>query len=205
MKLYYDPRTVNCRKVVAGFKLMGVDFESANVDYFAQGQKEPEYLAINPNGALPALTDGGLVLWESNAILQYGADKAGAESAYPRDLATRADCQSLAPLGSERLVPDLLRVPRGERGEATPGAGAGPGRPRGGGARTSTTALAISRYPGSTARAGSAARANRPSPTSPSRRRCTFTRTRSSPSIPIRTSVPGWGGWRPCRAGRAPT
>ena len=91
MKLYYDPRTVNCRKVVAGFKLMDVDFESANVDYFAQGQKEPEYLAINPNGALPALTDGGLVLWESNAILQYGADKAGAESAYPRDLATRAD------------------------------------------------------------------------------------------------------------------
>ena len=91
MKLYYDPRTVNCRKVVAGFKLMDVDFESENVDYFAQGQKEPEYLAINPNGALPALTDGALTLWESNAILQYAADKAGAESAYPKDLAARAD------------------------------------------------------------------------------------------------------------------
>ena len=91
MKLYYDPRTVNCRKVVAGLRLMNVDFESENVDYFEQGHKTPEYLAINPNGALPALTDGDLVLWESNAILQYAADKTGAGSAYPEDLATRAD------------------------------------------------------------------------------------------------------------------
>ena len=42
MKLYYDPRTVNCRKVVAGFKLMDVEFESENVDYFTQGQKAPD-------------------------------------------------------------------------------------------------------------------------------------------------------------------
>ena len=120
MHLYYDPRTVNCRKVVAGFKLMDVDFESENVDYFAQGQKEPEYLAINPNGALPALTDGDLTLWESNAILQYGADKVGAESAYPKDLGHAGRRQSLAPVGSERLVPDLLRLSGGERGQAAP-------------------------------------------------------------------------------------
>lgn len=91
MRLYYDPRTVNCRKVIAGFGLMGVQFETANVDYFAQGHKEPEYLAINPNGALPALVDGDLELWESNAILQYAADRTGAEAAYPKDLAVRAD------------------------------------------------------------------------------------------------------------------
>ena len=91
MKLYYDPRTVNCRKVVAGFRHMGVEFESEDVNYFEQGQKAPEFLAINPNGALPALVDGDLKLWESNAILQYAADKVGADSAYPKDLATRAD------------------------------------------------------------------------------------------------------------------
>ncbi len=91
MKLYYDPRTVNCRKVVAGFKHMGVAFDSVDVDYFAQGQQSPDYMAINPNAALPALVDGDLKLWESNAILQYGADKVGAEAAYPSDLATRAD------------------------------------------------------------------------------------------------------------------
>jgi len=91
MKLYYDPRTVNCRKVVAGFQLMGADFESENIDYFTQGQQAPEYVAINPNAALPALVDGDLKLWESNAILQYAADKVDASSAYPQDLKVRAD------------------------------------------------------------------------------------------------------------------
>lgn len=91
MKLYYDPITVNCRKVLAGFDLMGTKYESVKVDYFQGGHKQPEYLAINPNASIPALVDDGFVLWESNAILQYAADKGGVESAYPKDLRTRAD------------------------------------------------------------------------------------------------------------------
>ncbi len=70
---------------------MGVDYETVDVEFRSQGHKTPGYLAINPNGMLPALTDGDLKLWESNAILQYGADKAGASSAYPSDLKVRAD------------------------------------------------------------------------------------------------------------------
>jgi glutathione S-transferase len=91
MKLYYDPITVNCRKVVAGFGLMGVSFEKSHVDYFTGGQKAPEYLKINPNGSLPALVDGDFKLWESNAILQYAADKNGATAYYPSDPKVRAD------------------------------------------------------------------------------------------------------------------
>jgi glutathione S-transferase len=75
MRLYYDPITVNCRKVAAGFILMNVPFEEARVDYLAGGHKAPEYLDINPNASLPALVDGDFKLWESNAILQYAADK----------------------------------------------------------------------------------------------------------------------------------
>ena len=67
MKLYYDPCTVNCRKVLAGYDLMGVKYDTVKIDYFTQGQKSPEYLAVNPNGSLPALDDGGFKLWESNA------------------------------------------------------------------------------------------------------------------------------------------
>jgi len=91
MKLYYDPITVNCRKVLAGFDLMGVQFESVKMNYFGGDHKKPEYLAINPNAAIPALVDGDFILWESNAILQYVADKNGATSVYPKDLKTRAD------------------------------------------------------------------------------------------------------------------
>ena len=91
MKLYYDPCTVNCRKVLAGYDLMGVKYDTVKIDYFTQGQKSPEYLAVNPNGSLPALDDGGFKLWESNAMLQYAADQVGAEAYYPKDPKTRAD------------------------------------------------------------------------------------------------------------------
>ena len=99
MKLHYDPCTVNCRKVIAGLKLMEIDFESETYDYFdgLTGPSEtgfrtlPAYLAINPMAELPTLTDGDLNLWESNAILQYAADAAGPSAAYPQDLKVRAD------------------------------------------------------------------------------------------------------------------
>lgn len=91
MKLYYDPVTVNCRKVVAGLDLVSARYEEVKVDYFAQGHKEPDFLAINPNGELPALVDDDVTLWESNAILVYGAGKAGSTSAYPDDWKVRAD------------------------------------------------------------------------------------------------------------------
>jgi glutathione S-transferase len=91
MKLYYDPITVNCRKVAAGFSLMGVSFEKVHVDYLAGGHKDPAFLDINPNAALPVLVDGDFKLWESNAILQYVADKHEAFVYYPRELKVRAD------------------------------------------------------------------------------------------------------------------
>lgn len=91
MKVYADPITVNCRKVLAGLDLIGAPFERVHVDYFKAEQKDPAYLAVNPNASVPALVDGDFVLWESNAILQYAADKVGSEQAYPRDLRTRAD------------------------------------------------------------------------------------------------------------------
>ena len=34
----------------------------------------PEYIALNPNRMIPAIEDGPVVLWESNAILRYLAD-----------------------------------------------------------------------------------------------------------------------------------
>ena len=55
------------------------------------GHKAPEYLEVNPNGTLPALVDGDLKLWESNAILQYAADKTEAFAHYPREAKKRAD------------------------------------------------------------------------------------------------------------------
>ena len=93
MKLYADPITVNCRKVLAGFKLMGIPYERIHVDYFKSEQLNEDFIKINPNAALPALVDEDLVLWESNSLLQYAADKYGKSELYPTDLKIRARIQ----------------------------------------------------------------------------------------------------------------
>jgi glutathione S-transferase len=91
MKLYYDPITVNCRKVLAGFDLIGAPYETVKMDYFGGDHKKPDYTALNGNQSIPLMVDGDFTLWESNAILQYAADKQGANAVYPKDLQTRAD------------------------------------------------------------------------------------------------------------------
>lgn len=91
LTIYADPITVNCRKVLAGLDLIGAPYGLVHVDYFKGEHKAEPYLSLNPNASVPAMADGDYTLWESNAILQYAADKVGNEAAYPRDLRTRAD------------------------------------------------------------------------------------------------------------------
>ena len=58
-------------------KELGLDYEHIPVEIGAAGARQPEYLAINPNGRLPAIDDDGFVLWESLAITLYLAKKHG--------------------------------------------------------------------------------------------------------------------------------
>ncbi len=109
MKIYADPITVNCRKVLSGMQLMDVDYDLVHVDYFQARQKEADYVALNPNEALPALDDDGFVLWESNAMLQYAADKNGRSAFYPTDLQTRADINRWALWESSSWFPSCYK------------------------------------------------------------------------------------------------
>ena len=91
MKLYADRITVNCRKAVAGLDLIGATYEMVHVDYFNGEHRGEAYKQLNPNASVPTLVDGDFVLWESNAILAYAADKVGNAAVYPTGLRTRAD------------------------------------------------------------------------------------------------------------------
>jgi glutathione S-transferase len=77
MKLYVDPVTVNCRKVLAGFELLDIEYEAVFVDPL--------------HAVLPVLADGDLVLFEPNAILQYAAERTKGNAYYPADRTTRAE------------------------------------------------------------------------------------------------------------------
>ena len=56
---------------------LGQPYRLETVTYRGGGTRTPDYLAVNPNGKIPALRDGDLVLWESLAINLYLAEKYG--------------------------------------------------------------------------------------------------------------------------------
>ena len=54
---------------------LGVPFDQISVQFADGSTKKPEYLAINPNGRIPAIQDGDFILYESMAINLYLARK----------------------------------------------------------------------------------------------------------------------------------
>src|SRR5499427_5637888 len=67
-------------------KELGLDYEHIPIEIGEAGARQPGYLAINPNGRLPAIDDGGFVLWESLAITLYLAKKHSMGRLYPATL-----------------------------------------------------------------------------------------------------------------------
>jgi len=65
---------------------LGLDYEHVPIEIGEAGARRPPYLAINPNGRLPAIDDGGFTLWESLAITLYLAKKHAAGRLYPTTL-----------------------------------------------------------------------------------------------------------------------
>jgi glutathione S-transferase len=56
---------------------LSVPYEFVKLDMQAGEHRQPEFLAINPMGKVPAIVDGDFQLWESGAILLYLAEKYG--------------------------------------------------------------------------------------------------------------------------------
>lgn len=62
---------------------LGLDYEHIPLEIGDAGARKPEFLAINPNGRLPAIDEGGFLLTESLAITLYLAKKHAPGQLYP--------------------------------------------------------------------------------------------------------------------------
>ena len=76
IKFYFNGAP-NPNKVALFLEESGLPFEAIPVDTRKGEQFTSEYLAINPNGKVPAIDDDGVKVFDSNAILLYLAEKTG--------------------------------------------------------------------------------------------------------------------------------
>lgn len=76
LQFYYNTGP-NPMKVALLLEETGLEYEAVPVDGRKGDQHKPEYKAINPNAKAPSLVDGGVSIFDSNAILLYLADKTG--------------------------------------------------------------------------------------------------------------------------------
>jgi glutathione S-transferase len=90
MKLLGRLASINVRKVMWTAAQLDLDLAREDWGPGFRSPKEPEYLALNPNGLIPVLIDGDFVLWESNSICRYLAGKAGATTLLPTEPQARA-------------------------------------------------------------------------------------------------------------------
>lgn len=73
------------RKVLWCAEELGLDYEHIPAGGSFGLVSTPEFLRLNPNGLVPCLQDGPLVLWESNAIVRYMARQYGGTDFAPAD------------------------------------------------------------------------------------------------------------------------
>jgi len=82
--------SLNVQKVMWCAAEIDIPVERLDIGGAFGGNDTPEYLAKNPNGLVPTMEDGDLVLWESQAIVRYLAERYGDAPWYPAGVEARA-------------------------------------------------------------------------------------------------------------------
>lgn len=125
LKIWGRKNSSNVRKALWAAEEAAVAYEAIDAGGAFGQVNDPEYRSKNPNGLVPLVEDGELVLWESNAIVRYLAARYAAGDLYPEDPALRARGDKWMDWTTSAFAPvfrDLfwgtLRTPPAERDPA---------------------------------------------------------------------------------------
>lgn len=121
IKLYDFPMSPRARKVRIALAEKGLPCEKVTVDITKGEQKKPEFLAVNPNGKVPALQDNGTNLYESSIIMEYLNEKYPNPPLLPTDPGQRARARVLLHYGDNpfdgacaAIVGEVFFKPKGQ-------------------------------------------------------------------------------------------
>jgi glutathione S-transferase len=126
LKIWGRATSINVQKAMWAIGELGIPHQRIDVGGPFGKNKEPAYLAMNPNGLVPTLEeDDGFILWESNSVVRYLAAKYGAGTLEPKDLRMRASASrwmdwqlSVTAPAIHGLFWGLIRTPSEKRDQA---------------------------------------------------------------------------------------
>ena len=107
--VYGRATSSNVQAVMWGIAELGLTYERLDYGHVYGGTDTPEFRAMNPNGLVPVIRDGDLVMWESCAILRYLGARYGSAPFWPADPVARAPVDMWAEWGKTTLHPRLQR------------------------------------------------------------------------------------------------
>ncbi|NUF85458.1 glutathione S-transferase family protein [Acinetobacter seifertii] len=74
LKILGRDNSINVRKVLWLCEELNLEYEREDWGRGFRSAQSAEYLQLNPNGQIPVVLDGDLVLWQSNSIIRYLAN-----------------------------------------------------------------------------------------------------------------------------------
>ncbi len=97
MRLWGRKSSINVQKVLWCLAELGLkegkDFERIDAGLHFGRNNTPEFLKMNPNGLVPTLEDGEVVLWESNTIMRYLARQHDQARRFTTDIKTQYESE----------------------------------------------------------------------------------------------------------------
>jgi glutathione S-transferase len=125
----YGVRQSRAMRSLWALEELGIPYEHVPTD-FASDAKKPDFLAINPNGRVPALVDGDVTLFESMAINLYLARKYDKQGLYPKSAGDEARAiqwsfwgMTETELALQQVLLNRIFLPQAQRDEALAKAG----------------------------------------------------------------------------------
>lgn len=103
VRIHHFPKSGHAHRALVFAKLTGIAHKTIFVDLAAGEHKTPEFLAINPNGQVPVLEDGDVIVSDSNAILVYLARRY-APDWMPNDAVGEANVQRWLTLAAGEIA-----------------------------------------------------------------------------------------------------
>ncbi len=113
LKILGRASSINVQKVMWLSAELGAEVDRVDIGGKFGGNDMPEYLAKNPNGLVPTMEDGDLVLWESHTIVRYIAETRGRAPWYPDDAAGRGLTGQWMDWYLARMHPPMMVIFRG--------------------------------------------------------------------------------------------